>query len=414
MQPVAQQPIVCLAGPTAAGKSAAMLALATRWPIEIINVDSATIYRGMDIGTAKPTVAEQAITPQHLLDIRDPVQSYSAAEFLADTHTLIAHIRARGRIPVLAGGTMLYFKALREGLDDLPGADPVLREQLTARAATLGWPALHAELALLDPVTAARLAPGDSQRIQRALEICMLSGRPMSALLSRNRKEKIDDATQDSDSSGGPAAGFPSSGRHTAGGAAPGSRQARNDGAAPLAQEGLHAVAHAQRAGSPSGPGPRIAGTNTATEPAAGESNDDGSGGLERPGHAAPSHPTQPSWLTISLEPSDRLALHARIAQRFDAMMDRGLLEEVAALRTRTDLHPGLPSIRCVGYRQMWSHLAGEIDLETAREQAVAATRQLAKRQLTWLRSQPERQVIDCLKDDAADRVVDVCARVFG
>lgn len=416
MQRVAPPPIVCLAGPTAAGKSAAMLALASRWPIEIINVDSATIYRGMDIGTAKPTLAEQAITPQHLLDIRDPAQSYSAAEFVADTHTLIAQIRQRDRIPVLAGGTMLYFKALRDGLDDLPQADPALREMLTARAARQGWPALHAELALLDPVTAARLAPGDSQRIQRALEICMLSGRPMSALLSRNRKEKSDDATQDSDSPGGPAAGLSSSGGHPARRAAPGSSQARDDGAASVAQEGFHPIAHVQRPGSPARPGSRDARADAAAESgaSANESGQDGAGQIERTGCASHAPTTQESWLTISLEPADRLALHARIAHRFDAMMDRGLLGEVAGLRTRTDLHPGLPAIRCVGYRQMWAHLAGEIDLDTAREQAVAATRQLAKRQLTWLRSQPERQIIDCLKDDAAERVVEVCARVFG
>ncbi|OCZ95504.1 tRNA (adenosine(37)-N6)-dimethylallyltransferase MiaA, partial [Achromobacter xylosoxidans] len=179
--------VICLAGPTAAGKSASTLALAERWPLEIINVDSATIYRGMDIGTAKPSPAEQAQVPQHLLDIRDPAQSYSAAEFRADALRLIDAIRARGRIPLLAGGTMMYYKALRDGLDDLPQADPALRAELEARAARDGWPALHAELARLDPVTAARLAPNDSQRIQRALEICQLSGQPMSALLGRQR-----------------------------------------------------------------------------------------------------------------------------------------------------------------------------------------------------------------------------------
>ena len=308
-------PVICLAGPTAAGKSAATLALAQRWPLEVINVDSATIYRGMDIGTAKPSRAEQARVPQHLLDIRDPAQSYSAAEFRTDALRLIDAIRARGRMPLLAGGTMLYYKALRDGLDDLPQADPTLRAQLEERAARLGWPALHTELARLDPATAARLAPNDSQRIQRALEICLLSGQPMSALLH----------------------------------------------------------------------------------------------GGQRKADASNHH----RYITLSLEPADRAALHARIEQRFDAMLAHGLLDEVRALRARPDLHPGLPSIRCVGYRQMWTHLDGTVDLDTAREQAIAATRQLAKRQLTWLRALPERTVIDCLASDPAARVVDAVATLL-
>ncbi|CUJ47123.1 tRNA (adenosine(37)-N6)-dimethylallyltransferase MiaA [Achromobacter xylosoxidans] len=303
--------VICLAGPTAAGKSASTLALAERWPLEIVNVDSATIYRGMDIGTAKPSPAEQAQVPQHLLDIRDPAQSYSAAEFRADALRLIDEIRARGRIPLLAGGTMMYYKALRDGLDDLPQADPALRAELEARAARDGWPALHAELARLDPVTAARLAPNDSQRIQRALEICQLSGQPMSALLGRQRAAAGDDDNR---------------------------------------------------------------------------------------------------YLTISLEPSERAALHARIEQRFDAMLANGLLEEVRGLHARADLHPGLPSVRCVGYRQMWAHLDGEISLEEAREQGIAATRQLAKRQITWLRAQPERVIVDCLAADAVARTIDAVA----
>ncbi|MCH4583351.1 tRNA (adenosine(37)-N6)-dimethylallyltransferase MiaA [Achromobacter xylosoxidans] len=303
--------VICLAGPTAAGKSASTLALAERWPLEIVNVDSATIYRGMDIGTAKPSPAEQAQVPQHLLDIRDPAQSYSAAEFRADALRLIDAIRARGRIPLLAGGTMMYYKALRDGLDDLPQADPALRAELEARAARDGWPALHAELARLDPVTAARLAPNDSQRIQRALEICQLSGQPMSALLGRQRAAAGDDDNR---------------------------------------------------------------------------------------------------YLTISLEPSERAALHARIEQRFDAMLANGLLEEVRGLHARADLHPGLPSVRCVGYRQMWAHLDGEISLEEAREQGIAATRQLAKRQITWLRAQPERVIVDCLAADAVAQTIDAVA----
>ncbi|QKI76597.1 tRNA (adenosine(37)-N6)-dimethylallyltransferase MiaA [Achromobacter xylosoxidans] len=310
--PVSAPPLViCLAGPTAAGKSASTLALAERWPLEIVNVDSATIYRGMDIGTAKPSPAEQAQVPQHLLDIRDPAQSYSAAEFRADALRLIDAIRARGRIPLLAGGTMMYYKALRDGLDDLPQADPALRAELEARAARDGWPALHAELARLDPVTAARLAPNDSQRIQRALEICQLSGQPMSALLGRQRAAAGDDDNR---------------------------------------------------------------------------------------------------YLTISLEPSERAALHARIEQRFDAMLANGLLEEVRGLHARADLHPGLPSVRCVGYRQMWAHLDGEISLEEAREQGIAATRQLAKRQITWLRAQPERVIVDCLAADAVAQTIDAVA----
>lgn len=303
--------VICLAGPTAAGKSASTLALAERWPLEIVNVDSATIYRGMDIGTAKPSAAEQALVPQHLLDILDPAQSYSAAEFRADALRLIGEITARGRIPLLAGGTMMYYKALRDGLDDLPQADPALRAELEARAVRDGWPALHAELARLDPVTAARLAPNDSQRIQRALEICQLSGQPMSALLGRQRA-------------------------------------------------------------------------------AAGEADN--------------------RYLTISLEPSERAALHARIEQRFDAMLANGLLDEVRGLHARADLHPGLPSVRCVGYRQMWAHLDGEISLEEAREQGIAATRQLAKRQITWLRAQPERVIVDCLAADAVAQTIDAVA----
>ncbi|CAJ48335.1 tRNA (adenosine(37)-N6)-dimethylallyltransferase MiaA [Bordetella avium] len=304
-------PLICLAGPTAAGKSAATLALAERWPLEIINVDSATIYRGMDIGTAKPSAAEQAQVAQHLLDIRDPSQAYSAADFRTDTLALIEDIQARGRIPLLAGGTMLYYKALREGLDDLPQADPVLRAELEARAANEGWPALHAELARHDPITAARLSPNDSQRIQRALEVCLLSGRAMSALLT----------------------------------------------------------------------------------------------GTRRPA------PSDLRFVTISLEPSDRAGLHARIAQRFDAMLQAGLEAEVRSLKQRTDLHPGLPSVRCVGYRQMWAYLDGEVSFDEAREQGIAATRQLAKRQLTWLRAQPERVIVDCLAAGTAARVVDIAAR---
>ena len=306
--------LICLAGPTASGKSAASMALARRWPIEIIVMDSATVYRGMAIGTAKPTAEEQARVPHHLLDIRDPAQAYSAAEFARDAAALARDIRARGRIPLLCGGTMLYYKALREGLNDLPEADPEIRRHLDAQALERGWPALHAELARVDPVTAARLAPHDSQRLQRALEIWHSSGRPMSDWL------------------------------------------------------------------------------------------------------AQPPVPVLPGWRfeTISLEPSDRAVLHARIARRYQAMIAAGLLDEVRSLHARADLHPGLPSIRCVGYRQLWDHLDGRISLDQAIEQAIAATRQLAKRQITWLRSLPQRIHVDCLSDRAAAEITRHCAHMLG
>ena len=305
--------LLCLAGPTASGKSAAALALAERWPIEIIVMDSATIYRGMDIGTAKPSAAEQAQVPHHLLDIRDPAQAYSAAEFARDAAALARDIRARGHMPVLCGGTMLYYKALREGLNDLPEADPAIRRQLDEEAARHGWPALHAELARVDPVTAARLAPNDSQRLQRALEVWRSSGRPLSDWL------------------------------------------------------------------------------------------------------AQPPQPVLPGWHfeTISLEPSDRTVLHTRIARRYDAMIEAGLLDEVRALKARPDLHPGLPSIRCVGYRQLWEHLNGLTTLDEAIERAIAATRQLAKRQITWLRSLPQRRAVDCLSEDAVTEIARQCAQIM-
>lgn len=301
-------PVIFLMGPTAAGKSAAARALAARWPLEIINVDSATIYRGMDIGTAKPDAAERSQLTHHLLDIRDPAEAYSAAEFRDDALTLIRDIHQRGRIPLLAGGTMMYFHILRHGLADLPAADPALRTELEQRANEQGWPALHTWLAQLDPITAERLAPNDSQRIQRALEVCLLSGKAMSELLAQQ----------------------------------------------------------------------------AATSPLA-----------------------DYTPILLSLEPSDRAALHTRIAQRFDQMLEQGLVDEVATLAKRTDLHPGLPSIRCVGYRQFWSYVQGTSSQAQAREQAIAATRQLAKRQLTWLRSVPERLVIDCMATEAAAQVAD-------
>ena len=360
---------LCLAGPTAAGKTAVAMAFAATRPVEIISVDSALVYRGMDIGTAKPTPAQRAAVPHHLIDILDPAQGYSAAQFAADAARLAGEIRARGRLPLLVGGTMLYFKALREGLDAMPAADPALRAALDARAAAVGWPALHAELAQVDPPTAARLSPNDSQRIQRALEVWQSSGRPLS------------DWQQ-------------------------------------------------------------------------GSAQDDGSA----------------RWPMVSLEPDSRAWLHARIEARFDAMLAAGFIEEVAGLRLRGDLHPGLPALRCVGYRQAWAALqasagAGSfavaagteraragfddsgasgasgasgmsgmsgasstshgssaagapraaLDEATAlamvRESAIAATRQLAKRQLTWLRSTPDRAVVACDAPDALDQALQALQR---
>ncbi|TCS38331.1 tRNA dimethylallyltransferase [Paucimonas lemoignei] len=297
---------VALMGPTASGKTAAALELARRVPAEIISVDSALVYREMDIGTAKPTLQERAGVPHHLIDILDASESYSAMQFRQDALRLVDDIQSRGKLPLLVGGTMLYFKALQDGLDELPQADPALRAQLDREAAELGVPALHARLATLDPETAARLKPNDAQRIQRALEIMMLTGQPMSALLAKAPKTEL-----------------------------------------PF------------------------------------------------------------RLLPLALEPSDRSVLHDRIAARFDAMLNapEGLLAEVQKLRARGDLHLGLPSMRCVGYRQAWEYLDGAYDFATMREKGIAATRQLAKRQLTWLRSMPERIVVDCLDPHATQQV---------
>jgi len=306
--------VLALAGPTASGKSEAALAIAQARGAEIISVDSALVYRGMDIGTAKPSDGERAAVPHHLIDIRDPLQPYSAAEFVADARRLVGEINARGKLALLVGGTMLYFKALFEGLDTMPPADAGVRADLEAQAARQGWPALHAQLARIDPATAARLSPNDSQRIQRALEVFRLSGRPLSAF-------------------------------------------------------------HRER----------------------------GEAGGEREWRATP---------LFSLEPADRAWLHERIAQRFDVMLAAGFLDEVRALRARGDLSAALPSMRCVGYRQAWelldAHEARELHARQAhepaprfpiaqlRDKSIFATRQLAKRQLTWLRSMPARRVIAC------------------
>jgi tRNA dimethylallyltransferase len=304
-----------LAGPTASGKTALALALAQRWPVEVVSVDSALVYRGMDIGTAKPSAAEQAAAPHHLLDILDPEQSYSAAQFVADARGLVEEIRARGRWPLLVGGTMMYFKALVDGIDDMPAADPLIRAEIDAEAAQAGWPAMHARLAEVDPVTAARLAPNDSQRIQRALEVWRSSGTPLSTLHSRARRD------------------------------------------APLSDGAL-----------------------------------------------------------IALEPASRAWLHARIAQRFDAMLTAGFLDEVRRLRADPALNLDLPSMRCVGYRQAWEALdAGDPpDVGGIRERGVAATRQLAKRQITWLRSMGHRHVVEADAVDVEARLVAVVESLLG
>lgn len=296
-------------GPTASGKTAAALTIATEIPVEIISVDSALVYRGMDIGTAKPSAEELASAPHHLIDIIDPLDAYSVAQFRADAIRLVAEIQARGRLPLLVGGTMMYFKGLNDGLDDLPTADADVRARLDAEAARIGWPGMHAKLREVDPVTADRLAPNDAQRINRALEIFELSGKPMSALLARREKQEL-----------------------------------------------------------PFG------------------------------------------LVPFALEPSDRAVLHERIALRFDQMLgkrdDSGIVAEVAGLRARGDLNPNLPSMRCVGYRQAWEYLDGTIDRAQLRETGIVATRQLAKRQLTWLRAMPERIVIDCLGPDPAPQML--------
>ena len=299
---------IALAGPTAAGKTAAASAIAERHPAEIISVDSALVYRGMDIGTAKPSAAERAVVAHHLIDIRDPRDPYSAALFAQDAQRLIDEINGRGRLALLVGGTMLYFRALFEGLDPMPAADAAIRAQIERDAERLGWPAMHRQLHEIDPASAARLAPRDAQRIQRALEVFRASGRPLSSFQTTKKIANSGDDTS----------------------------------APPL----------------------------------------------------------------FSLEPSNRAWLHARIADRFDQMLAAGLLDEVRRLRARGDLSAELPSMRCVGYRQAWEVLAGVAPAAELRARAVAATRQLAKRQLTWLRSMPQRHVIASDAPDATSRLL--------
>ncbi len=299
---------VLLLGPTASGKSALAMQLAEKLPLEIVSVDSAQVYRGMDIGTAKPSAADRAAVPHHLIDIRDPADPYSAAVFVRDATIAIRDIRARGKLPLLVGGTMLYAKALREGLSDLPSSDPKVRAGIEAEARECGWPALHTRLATVDPGTAARLRPNDSQRIQRALEIYEVTGAPMSNLLTAKGSAR---------------------------------------------------------------------------------------------------------WAlsTIALMPADRSQLHKRIEQRFDAMLNYGFLEEVRALRTRGGLHPNLPSMRSVGYRQAWQLIEGQTTFDEFRAAGIAATRQLAKRQITWLRSMTDATVVDALSTGAPSEVAPLIAR---
>lgn len=307
--------VVAIMGPTASGKTAAALAIAKSIPCEIISVDSALIYRGMDIGTAKPSYEERSQVPHHLIDILDPSHSYSVKQFRDDASRLITDIQARSKLPLLVGGTMLYFKALRDGLDDLPSADLALRSQLDMEIARHGTAALHARLRELDPITAERLNPNDTQRVQRAMEIILLSGQPMSSQLDKADKPEL-----------------------------------------PF------------------------------------------------------------ELMSLALEPSDRKVLHDRIAQRFDAMLSAkpGLIEETATLKQRSDLHSGLPSIRCVGYRQAWDYLDGKINRDNLREMGIAATRQLAKRQLTWLRSMPDRHVIDCLSPNPTEQILSLVTAKLG
>lgn len=283
-------PVLLLMGPTASGKTRLSLDLAGELPAEIVSVDSAQVYRGMDIGSAKPDAATLERVPHHLIDILDPAEIYSAARFREDALRLIGEIRARGRMPMLVGGTMLYFRALQQGLSDLPPANAALRERIEEDAERLGWPAMHARLAARDPATAARLHPNDQQRIQRALEVIELSGVTPTELYRQPR-----------------------------------------------------------------------------------------AGGSGIPGEV----------IKLALNPPARAELHRRIAERFRQMMTEGFLEEVRRLHGRADLHPDLPSVRSVGYRQLWEHLEGHYSLDEAVERGIAATRQFAKRQLTWLRSEP-------------------------
>ncbi len=303
--------IVCIMGPTGSGKSALSLELAKIMPCEIISVDSAIVYRGMDIGTAKPSKEERGVVPHHLIDIRDPAEKYSAAEFCQNAHKLIQEIQSRNRTPLLVGGTMLYFKALQEGLSDMPSADKKIREKISNEAKEIGWSKLHERLSGVDPEAAKKIHANDAQRIQRALEVYELTGKPISALQNRSA---IDNSL--------------------------------------------------------------------------------------------------PKMINLALGGIDRKILHDRIEKRFDEMLNRGLVEEVKKLYNRGDLNPDLPSMRAVGYRQVWQYLSGEIDYEIMREKAIAATRQLAKRQLTWLKSWPDLHWVDGLSAEAVLDIIEVSENI--
>jgi tRNA dimethylallyltransferase len=300
---------IFLMGPTASGKTALACALADHFPVDLVSVDSALVYRGLDIGSAKPDAATLARYPHALVDIRDPGHAYSAAEFREDAIAAMERISAKGRVPLLVGGTGLYFRALQHGLSDLPEAHAATRARLSAEASVVGWEAMHARMAALDPAAGARIRPGDAQRIQRALEVMELTGRPLSELQQ-----------------GGATVRFP--------------------------------------------------------------------------------------WrvLKLALLPADRGVLHERIARRFDGMLDAGFLDEVRGLRARGDLHPDLPAIRAVGYRQAWEHLEGEYDATEFRNRGIYATRQLAKRQITWLRGEVDARTFDPDRGDPlpeAERAVE-------
>ncbi|WP_346400368.1 tRNA (adenosine(37)-N6)-dimethylallyltransferase MiaA [Pseudomonas syringae] len=308
-------PAIFLMGPTAAGKTDLAIELTKVLPCELISVDSALVYRGMDIGTAKPSKTQLAEHPHRLIDILDPAQSYSAADFRSDALAAMAEITARGNIPLLVGGTMLYFKALLDGLADMPAADAQVRAQLEADAQAFGWQTLHDQLAVVDPVSAARIHPNDPQRLIRALEVYRVSGMSMTA----HREQQ----------------------------------------------------------------------TAQSTEAAA-------SGRQQLPYTVA----------NLAIAPADRKVLHQRIALRFEQMLDQGFLDEVLALRSRGDLHSGLPSIRAVGYRQVWDHLDGKLTRDEMQERGIIATRQLAKRQFTWLRSWEDLHWLDSLASDNLSRAL--------
>jgi tRNA dimethylallyltransferase len=302
-------PAILLMGPTASGKTARAFEIADRFPVELVSVDSAQVFRDMNIGTAKPDAATLARYPQRLIDLISPEESYSAARFRADALAAMAEITAAGRIPLLVGGTMLYFKALREGLADLPDANPTLRAEIDAKAALLGWPALHMELTQFDPETAARLAPNDAQRIQRALEVVRLTGKPLGEYFAAHR-----------------------------------------------------------------------------------------------------SQPLPYRLLSLALLPSDRAVLHERIAQRFEEMLHHGLVTEVELLRAKYKLNADLPSMRCVGYRQTWEVLEGLLPPDELRDRGIFATRQFAKRQITWLRSTSDYEALNPLDASATDRALKAVA----